>query len=146
MPDKAVKLGKRRPRKERPWSSPYPTASPSHTAKGRIEAGGAEQGKLACYFYKWNPLKFPGCRDFGCPPERLADLTQHLNRHHVQPTHCPRCGQIFESENKHGQKDDHLRPESQCQIRHFDYPGLTPDQITALKKAGEIDAAGATNV
>ncbi|KAK4110134.1 hypothetical protein N656DRAFT_300362 [Canariomyces notabilis] len=132
-----------RPRKLR--HSPYSTAPRGAKQVGISTTSGVEQ-RLACYFYKRDPLRYPECRRCQFRPNRLADLTNHLRRHHQQPIFCPTCGEVFEGENIDRRRNAHI-VSRECQgSGDFDYPGVSRDVMDALSKAKEIEADGAATI
>lgn len=109
---------------------------------GSNEPNRPRQAKMACYLYKRDPFQFADCRKRQFRPDRLSDITNHLKRRHLQPIHCPICGEIFEGDNIHTQRDAHIRLGA-CERRRVHHPGLTQDQMDALSNAGEIDIGSA---
>lgn len=73
---------------------------------------------------------------------RLSDVTQHINRKHQAPIHCPRCSQCFENG---GGLERHIV--QGCQVKHFSpYRGATHDQMITIKKVNpESDVPEAAN-
>lgn len=60
----------------------------------------------------------------------FADASQHINRCHLAPIHCPRCGLVFETDLL---MFAHVRKHV-CHYTPFNHPGATPDQIKAFEK------------
>jgi len=89
----------------------------------------------ACPFYKNDPVKYKECRDHKLL--RNADITQHINRRHLQPIHCPTCGEIFTGDDSDSKKNDHI-VQRICEKRPFHHAGATPAQVILLK--GKLDA------
>lgn len=100
--------------------------------------------KWACFFLKWDPRQHSLCRTHKFT--RVCDITQHIERQHQQPFYCPVCGITFEGKDREQNRAGHIRQQS-CQKRQFKPPpGLTMDQMQALRKTTEANAPGATNV
>jgi len=100
--------------------------------------------KWACFFFKRDPRQYSRCRTQRFT--RLCDVTQHLERQHKQPFYCPVCGDQFAGQDRDRDRFEHVR-QRRCQEREFDPPpGLTMDQMQALRKTTEAEAPGATNV
>lgn len=98
------------------WTEPLPT-----------EYVGGEGSLFACPFFKHDPIYFRDCL-FRHTSTRTNYLKQHLRRHHLQPIHCPICGQKFKSL---GEKDDHIRLQT-CPHQQFHHAGLTNEQMDRL--------------
>ncbi|KAK0645726.1 hypothetical protein B0T16DRAFT_411813 [Cercophora newfieldiana] len=95
----------------------------------------------ACPFYKWDPVQYLACRDHTL--SRIGDVAQHINRRHLQPTHCPTCGDIFEGNDGDSKQKEHVRQRA-CVEREFWHAGATPDQVVQMKRKPELDLPSGT--
>jgi hypothetical protein len=72
--------------------------------------GRSDRLRLACPYYRRNPLKYSSSRSCVGPGwDTVHRLKQHLYRQHMQPICCPRCNTVFEdiqSLKKHLMKAD----------------------------------------
>ncbi|KAK0710697.1 hypothetical protein B0H67DRAFT_554791 [Lasiosphaeris hirsuta] len=87
----------------------------------------------ACPFLKRHPKEYRDCQKLRLA--RPADVTQHINRKHQAPIHCPICGQVFE--NGKGQEGHIIQ--ATCQFKPFSHPGATRDQVVAMKDNPEAN-------
>lgn len=91
----------------------------------------ADNQLFACPLFKYNPLEHRNCL-LKNHLTSISYVVQHLQRpvHQRQPIHCPRCGVQF------GTRDEcnrHINSPQQCSPQSFHYPGLTEDQLTAIR-------------
>ncbi|KAH8158448.1 hypothetical protein CIB48_g9794 [Xylaria polymorpha] len=75
---------------------------------------------LACPFYKLNPAGYQSCARLKL--SKISYVKQHLVRHHMVPTHCPRCLEVFSA---HKDFEAHLRREERCEARSGTIEGIT---------------------
>ncbi|KAI3330102.1 hypothetical protein F4824DRAFT_480039 [Ustulina deusta] len=75
---------------------------------------------LACPFYKLNPAAYQSCARLKL--SKISYVKQHLVRHHMVPTHCPRCLEIF---SVFKDFEAHLRREERCEERSGKVEGIT---------------------
>jgi len=66
---------------------------------------------------------------------RLSDIAQHIYRRHLVPIHCPKCGDIFETESE---RLAHLTGEP-CQVTDFRVIGATSDQMESWRASLRVD-------
>ncbi|KAK8131645.1 hypothetical protein PG984_008083 [Apiospora sp. TS-2023a] len=86
-----------------------------------------EGATLACPFYKKDKITHSKCLNFRL--SRIKDVKQHLNRKHLQPQFCARCGQQFATQES---LRAHTRSGS-CALADFMEPeGITEDQKKEL--------------
>lgn len=90
--------------------------------------------RYACPFFKKDRVRFRDCRTFGAPSDRLADITQHLKRHHKIYT-CPSCFQVFDRDIE---RDEHIRarePDCTCKDEnpHFGI-SVTTEQMEKIQR------------
>ncbi|KAL4928936.1 C2H2-type zinc finger protein [Aspergillus undulatus] len=77
----------------------------------RQSAKGSAPRRLACPFFKRNPNIFISC---GLSDhESSSRVKLHINRKHKLPIYCPRCSEVFKSEQE---RDVHLR-ENTCPLQ-----------------------------
>ncbi|KAK0620593.1 hypothetical protein B0T14DRAFT_521775 [Immersiella caudata] len=91
----------------------------------------ANNGSLfGCPLYKFDPIKHRNC----LVTNRLTSFSyvvQHLQRYHpVQPIHCPICGETFATREA---CNNHISSPRSCSPRDFHHPGLTEDQLRAIR-------------
>ncbi|KAK4443622.1 hypothetical protein QBC34DRAFT_416682 [Podospora aff. communis PSN243] len=93
----------------------------------------AINGRLfACPLYKFNPVEHREClvkNRLTC----ISYVVQHLLRFHkAQPIHCPKCGDTFDTRDE---CNNHIISSAQsCEPRPFHHPGLTEDQLRAIRR------------
>ncbi|RYP74224.1 hypothetical protein DL771_003157 [Monosporascus sp. 5C6A] len=67
--------------------------------------------------------------------KRISDLRQHIRRVHVQPLHCPRCGEIFKGDPD---RNVHIRQRECERVRFPPYPGITWEQWGKIHEAASL--------
>ncbi|KAI1734104.1 hypothetical protein F4680DRAFT_439460 [Xylaria scruposa] len=75
---------------------------------------------LACPFYKLNPAAYQSCARLKL--SKISYVKQHLVRHHMVPTHCPRCLEVFSTFKDF---EAHLRRKERCEERSGKIEGIT---------------------
>ena len=93
--------------------------------------------RLACPFYKLDPMRFMSCTPFRL--SRIRDVKQHLLRRHRQPPYCPVCGNIFkdpESRDIHIMARDCHSPLGGVPVN---IEGVTDTQRAALSRRSDSD-------
>ncbi|KAF4982266.1 hypothetical protein FZEAL_2052 [Fusarium zealandicum] len=89
--------------------------------------------RLACPFYKFDPIRYRGCH--AKVLKRNGYVKQHIFRSHMQPIHCERCLETLRDENA---LRDHRRRAEGCEIREYVAPdGITADQERELRGRGK---------
>lgn len=91
--------------------------------------GNEGQLTFACPFYKHDPIAHRSCI-FRHTSTKTNYVKQHLRRHHLQPRHCPICGEKFGAESE---KNDHIRS-STCEQQEFQHAGLTESQREQIEQ------------
>ncbi|PMD54799.1 uncharacterized protein K444DRAFT_538052, partial [Hyaloscypha bicolor E] len=86
------------------------------------------QLSFACPFAKKDPLKYRGCYSYTL--SRVRDVKQHLSRYHQLPIYCPRCMDIFETEDE---RDEHNKT-IPCLAQNFRHEGVTRAQKAQLSE------------
>ncbi len=84
---------------------------------------GSEHRRLACPYYKYNPIKHFRCL-VGYDLRETCHVVQHLLRCHDKPIHCRTCGQTFSKEDE---CNAHIEARS-CEQTEFHHPGMDDDQ------------------
>ena len=97
----------------------------------------SEPTTFGCPFYKFDPIRYRECL-FRHTSAKTSYLKQHLRSDHLQPIHCPVCGQTFEDQLL---KNGHLRNRV-CQYRKFDFDGVTRSQEEQLQEISRIQPRG----
>ncbi|KAL2839350.1 hypothetical protein BJY01DRAFT_250530 [Aspergillus pseudoustus] len=104
-------------------------SSPRGTSAKKLKTELDTQKLLACPFWKKSPHLYRDC--FSRKLSRIRDVKQHIHRRHEPPSRCPRCGEIFASDEI---RDSHARAEPACEVRHVVHNDLTHSQMKALRK------------
>lgn len=91
--------------------------------------------KFACPFFKRDTGNYDDC--FRYRLKRIADVKQHLKRHHRQRTHCNICLEQLPNEDA---LHDHVRAQS-CRKREY----IAPDGMTALQEKRIVSRVGTKN-
>ncbi|RSL44274.1 hypothetical protein CEP54_014753 [Fusarium duplospermum] len=92
--------------------------------------------RFACPFFKWDPINHDDC--FRYKFKRIADVKQHLKRHHRQPTHCDICVEELPNEDA---LHDHIRAQS-CSRREY----IPPDGMTPAQERRIVSRVGTRNM
>ena len=101
--------------------------APSRTVRRRTRI--PSELTFACPFSKKDPLRHAPCYRYVLT--RIRDVKQHLVRRHGRPIYCPRCGDIFSSEDL---RDEHCR-QSICAIQSvLKIDGISESQRRLLGK------------
>lgn len=94
----------------------------------RFKLGNEEHLRLACPFYKFDPVRYRRCHAHVL--KRNSYVKQHLFRAHRQPPYCIICLEALPGDEA---LKDHLRAQ-QCQKREYVPPdGINPEQERKLK-------------
>ncbi|KAI2617342.1 hypothetical protein GGS26DRAFT_576933 [Hypomontagnella submonticulosa] len=83
--------------------------------------------RFACPFRIHNRAAYMDCSAYHL--KRVSDVRTHIERKHMQPIHCPRCGVIFE---KRDILTEHLRDTVCSRKEPFHYPGVSLEQIRMI--------------
>ena len=83
----------------------------------------SEPTMFGCLFFKFDPIRYRECL-FRHSSTKTSYLKQHLGRHHMQPIHCPVCGDLFDT---HRLRFEHIRKKA-CHARDFHLDGMTRSQ------------------
>ncbi|KAI1749541.1 hypothetical protein F4782DRAFT_300876 [Xylaria castorea] len=89
---------------------------------------------FGCPFYFYDNEEHRICLHYEL--KRIGDVRQHIYRFHVQPSHCPRCGIVFQDDITYAQRDIHERQricEATSDFRR--YSGATSDQLASMSNA-----------
>ncbi|KAJ2978538.1 hypothetical protein NUW58_g7462 [Xylaria curta] len=105
-----------------------PTATPTPTRKPTPP----RPITLACPFYKLNPAAHQSCARLKL--SKISYVKQHLVRHHMVPTHCPRCLKVFSEFNDF---HAHLRQEERCEERSGNVEGITETMKKQLSRRSD---------
>ncbi|KAK3356348.1 hypothetical protein B0T25DRAFT_134725 [Lasiosphaeria hispida] len=101
---------------------------PSNLKVKRRKSAPAGGRYFACPFYKFNPILHRHCvthHQLGSP----SYVVQHIRRdHHMQPIHCPTCGETFGTRTD---CNNHTN-ERRCSPQPFSHEGITEDQRNRL--------------
>ncbi|KAI1321875.1 hypothetical protein F5Y16DRAFT_65636 [Xylariaceae sp. FL0255] len=90
---------------------------------------------FACPYYHYDNETHGAC--LSNTLGRIVDVRQHLFRWHVQPSHCPSCGEIFLDDPDHAQLDAHTSRQT-CEVTTFIQPlGATHDQLGRITTAAD---------
>lgn len=89
---------------------------------------------FACPFYYNSKEEHRGCLNYKL--NRIGDVRQHIRRHHVQPSYCPRCNVEFQGDITYERRDAHvsLRACTDTEI-HEKPSGATSYQIQEMNNA-----------
>ena len=87
---------------------------------------------FACPFLKRSPGSHGGCGRHVL--SRIRDVKQHLNRCHLMPIYCGRCGAIFSTAVL---RDQHLQDEERCPKEGFEIDGISVEQTRLLSKRAD---------
>ncbi|KAI0184978.1 hypothetical protein EV127DRAFT_221182 [Xylaria flabelliformis] len=87
---------------------------------------------LACPFYKLNPAAYQSCARLKL--SKISYVKQHLVRHHMVPTHCPRCLDVFSSFTDF---EAHLRRKERCKERSGTIEGITETVKAKLSRRSD---------
>ncbi|KAI0471198.1 hypothetical protein F4859DRAFT_110270 [Xylaria cf. heliscus] len=89
---------------------------------------------FGCPFYFHNKEEHQFCLNYEL--KRIGDVRQHIYRFHVQPSHCPRCGIVFQDDITYEQRDTHERQRICEATSHFRlYSGATSEQLLSMRNA-----------
>ena len=91
---------------------------------------------FGCPFYKREPIRHRDCLFRYLYSTKTNYVKQHLRRHHLQPLHCPVCGDQFESPVR---RDSHIRT-ALCSPRQFTSEGINLSQEEAIERIPRNDA------
>ncbi|KAI7785169.1 hypothetical protein LA080_007836 [Diaporthe eres] len=82
--------------------------------------------RLLCPFYVKDRHPFHACsnRRF----KRTSDVRQHIGRVHIQPPHCPTCGERFDNDRS---RNRHIAVRT-CRTQLFSIPGITVEQFDTI--------------
>ena len=95
---------------------------------------------FACPFAKADPVTHRGC--LGYTLKRIGDVKYHIQRHHMVPVQCPRCGLVFHGRKKHEDREKHIQAQA-CDLVDFKpLAGLSPQQMADLKSSNEANRTG----
>lgn len=83
---------------------------------------------LLCPFYVRDRHPFHECSKHRF--KRTSDVRQHISRTHIQPPHCPTCGEIFAGDRSL-ERRDHIVART-CQPRPFSISGITAEQFDTI--------------
>ncbi|KAI1375066.1 hypothetical protein F4677DRAFT_424514 [Hypoxylon crocopeplum] len=103
-------------------------------------AGRARQ--FACPFFVQDGREHWGCMTSTL--NRVSDVRQHIQRKHVQKSHCPTCGMVFLNDLNRVELDQHIGARS-CERRQFFFPGASGDQLDEMSRAGQQFNMGLTS-
>ncbi|KAK4158993.1 hypothetical protein QBC43DRAFT_223071 [Cladorrhinum sp. PSN259] len=101
--------------------------------------GGGKQ-KFACPYFKRNPRKYRNWTS--CPGpgwEEVHRVKTHLYRRHALPLQCPRCWDVFKTDNV---LQGHLQMDPPCIVKSNSVPheGFTKDQEKRLRSRKKAHA------
>jgi len=95
---------------------------------------------FACPFAKADPVTHRSCLRYTL--KRIGDVKAHIQRNHMAPVQCPRCGLVFDGRKKHDDRRKHIEAQA-CDLVHFKpLLGLSLQQIAALKSSNEANRTG----
>ncbi|KAH8668415.1 hypothetical protein BX600DRAFT_548767 [Xylariales sp. PMI_506] len=123
---------------ERRDSDEYDGGDPKRM-RGNDLLPGTRRPRLACPFYKKDPLRYRTCH--GKVISTIAHLKQHLKRNHQLPVYCPICKAAFDNETV---RDQHSESQS-CELRtDVVHDGVTAHQrrLLARRASTALDEAG----
>ncbi|KAK8037843.1 hypothetical protein PG991_001189 [Apiospora marii] len=92
----------------------------SHVDESSILSTRQPGREFACPFQLHGTPSSPTCRHGF---KKLSYVRQHIFRRHIQPIHCPICGETFKDDNL---RNVHINQES-CKPAYYTLPGLSRD-------------------
>lgn len=99
---------------------------------------------FACPFAKADPVTHLSCLHYTM--SRIGDVKSHIQKHHMIPVHCPRCGLVFDCPGRHHDDDRMAHIQAQaCNLVNVKLrPGLvlSPAQMGQLRNCGEASRTG----
>ncbi|KAK3358519.1 hypothetical protein B0T24DRAFT_540256 [Lasiosphaeria ovina] len=109
-----------------------------HPPSAKAAANNAEVGKkFACPYFKRNRRKYH--KWTSCPGpgwDEVHRVKTHLYRRHALPIQCPRCWEVFKSDN---QLRSHLQQDPPCDIRESTpVEGFSKDQEKRLRSRKKV--------
>lgn len=82
--------------------------------------------ELLCPFYVMDRHPFHECSKRRY--KRTSDVRQHICRVHIQPPHCPNCGETFDNDRS---RNRHIAART-CRTRLFSIRGITVEQFDTI--------------
>ncbi|KAK5633658.1 hypothetical protein RRF57_009372 [Xylaria bambusicola] len=110
--------------------------------RGKAQRGALDTvWSLACPFYLRDKERHRNCLNYKL--NRIVDVRLHIVRAHVQPSHCPQCGNEFQNDPDYAQRDAHI---AHCQtVREVIRPsGATSEQLERMRVAAMHRGHGST--